>query len=374
MSPCAKWTNHGQSAGLAWTLVTAFSIGVAGCSDPVERPDTRRQLLTDVTDVVYLPTLRAFAGEAPRLVTAVDELCAAPDADRLAAAQTVWRDIRRPWKRAEAFAFGPVEDLRIDSAIDFWPIRVTDIEEEMADDTPVSAEYIAGLGASRKGLPVLEYLLFGDLQRLHEDGVSNRNCAYAAALARAVADDAGRLLAAWETSGDDFRAQLIEAGAGSERYTKLAEAISDSANAIFIAVEVAESSKLARPLGRRDGGEAQPNSVESRYSGNAIADLLDNFAGIRSVYTSTYDGVSGESYSAVIAGIDSELDTQVKDYLDRCDDALSAITGPLDEAVVSTPEEVETAFQCAKDLLRLLKVDVAGALGVTPTFGDVDGD
>lgn len=348
-----------------------------GCSSASSDggPDTRRQLLTDLVDIVYLPTYRDFAGQTPRLTEAVSALCADPTPATHTAAQDIWREIRRPWKQAEAHGFGPVVELRIDGSIDFWPVRSGDIEEEIGVDTPVTDEYIAGLGATRKGLPVLEYLLFGELARLHDDGVGNRTCAYAEALARAVESDAGRLVTAWEPAGDDFRGELIQAGDGSDTYSKLADAVNDSANAIFIATERAESLKLAKPLGRRDGGIVQPDAVESRYSDNSVADLVDTIVGIRNSYTSTYAGASGtSSYSAVVASIDAALDEQVRTQLDRCDAAIADIAGPLADAVVNAPGTVEPAFECTKELLRLFKVDVAGALGVTPTFGDVDGD
>lgn len=355
-------------------LVSGIVVMLLSCSNTSSPPDVRRQLLTDLTDIVYIPTLRAFADEVPRLSAAIDTLCAEPTAVNAVSAQSVWREVRRPWKQAEAFSFGPVDEQRLDSAIDFWPVRVADIEEQMALDSPITDDYIAGLGASRKGLPVIEYLLFADWQRLHTDGMGNRNCAYAAALARAVVGDAEKLVDAWEPHGNDFRAALVTAGEGSATYDKLADAISDSANAIFIAVEKAESNKLARPLGSDTGGTPQPSAVESRYSDNAVADLIDNIIGVRHVYTSTYAGLTGESYSATIARIDAALDQEVSARLDECETALVAIDTSLSDAITTSPAQVEAALTCTMSLLRLLKVDVAGVLGVTPTFGDVDGD
>lgn len=361
---------------LLWCSLALCTSASAACSSaPADGgTDTRRQLLVDLVDVVYLPTYRDFASETPRLIEAVNALCSEPTPEIQAAAQQVWREVRIPWKRAEANSFGPVVDLRIDGAIDFWPVRQGDIDEELALDTPVSDAYISGLGSTRKGLPVLEYLLFGDLARLHEDGVGNRACEYAQALARAVDSDAQRLLAAWEASGGDFRGEVLNAGDGSATYNKLADAISDSANAIFITTERAESLKLAKPLGRSDGDVPQPDEVESRYSNNSLADLRETLVGIRNSYTTTYGGVSGSSYSAVVAGLDGALDEQVRARMDDCDAAIGNIGEPLAEAVIAEPATVEAAFECTKELLRLFKVDVAGALGVTPTFGDVDGD
>ena len=340
---------------------------VAACGSPkTNTPDRRRELLESLVDVVYLPTSRDFAAAAGPLVEATAALCAEPSAANQQAAQLAWREARRPWKQAEPFtSFGPAADLRIDSAVDFWPLRVADVEDELAATAPITDDYIAGLGATRKGLPVIEYLLFGDLARLQD-----RPCEYLEALARAVAADADRLVSAWS----DFRAELVGAGDGSATYPRLSDAVNDTANGIFIAAEIAEGVKLAEPLGRRDGGIAQPQNVESPYSDNSIADLVDSFAGIRNAYTASYGGASGLGFSALVAGANPGLDADVRARIDECVAAAEAIEPTLATAVSDDPATVELAFTCSKELLRLLKSDVAGLLGVTPTFGDVDGD
>jgi len=238
----------------------------------------------------------------------------------------------------------------------------------------VTDAYIDGLGVSRKGLPVVEYLVFGALDRLHAGGEATRACDYAAATARAVVRSADAVIAAWEPDRDDFRGELIDAGIGSTTYSQLSEPLNDAANAIFIAIERVEGIKLAKPLGKRDGGIAQPDAVESRFSDNSIADLLDSLDGAQAAYESTRDGVTGASFRTLIAGIDATLDADVRARFDQCRADVSAIAPPLRTAVETSPGEVEVAFSCTKELLRLFKVDIAGALGVTTTFGDVDGD
>jgi predicted lipoprotein len=353
---------------LAALLTACGSSGSGG-------PDQRRELLTALTDVVYLPTYRDFAGAIPALVTATQTLCDDPTEANQAAAQQAWRDIRRPWKQSEAFAFGPATELRLDGAIDFWPLRVTDVDEELAATAAITDDYIDGLGVSRKGLPVIEYLLFGDLARLHENGVANRGCDYLAAMSRAVDRAGTTLVSSWDPAAGNFRDQLILAGDGSDTYSRLGDAVNDSANAILIAAEIAEGKKLAEPLGLRDGDVPQPQNVESPFSDNSVTDLVDSLTGVRNAYTTSYDGAAGAvSYSTFVERINPALDADVRQTIDDCIARASAIEPTLAVAVESSPAVVTTAFDCSKDLLRLLKTDVAGILGVTPTFGDVDGD
>lgn len=344
---------------------------VASCSNPSSSTPLGRALLTDLVDVVYLPAMEDNARLLPELASAVDQLCAAPDQTKLDAARQSWRHVRTPWKQIEAMRIGPVVDARYDSELDFWPVRTEDIENELSLTTPIDDAYIAGLGATRKGLPVLEYLLFGSLDRFS----TPRTCAYAAALAKRASERAAALVDTWRPTGGNYRAQVVDAGAAGSMYMSFGAAIDVTGNAMIFAVENAEGLKLAKPLGRRDGGIPQPTDVESRFADNARADLLDTLAGVRAVYTSTYAGVSGAtSFSSYVRTRDSALDAEVQAQLGMCEAIVTAWSQPLATLVVSDPEPAVAAFDCTKLVLALLKADVAGLIGVTPTFGDVDGD
>lgn len=347
-----------------------IALVLAACSSPSSGVPIGRDIVIGLVDTVYLPAMAELGERMPALVTASEALCGAPDASRLDAARAAWRSVRVPWKHLEAMAIGPVMTERIDAELDFWPARVADIEDELALATPIDDVYVATLGATRKGLPVIEYLLFGEPSHLSDP----RACTYLVALARRAADRANALATAWRPDAADYRAQLVDAGPGS-MYGSIGEAIDTMGNALIIAIENAEGLKLARPLGRRDGGTPQPEAVESRFSDNARTDLLDSLAGARAVYTSTYgDRQSEHSFSSFIRSRDRALDAEVLAQLVACEDIVAGWPAPLAELVVTAPDAPTAAFDCTKQLLALLKADVAALIGVTPTFGDVDGD
>jgi len=349
-------------------------IAAVGCSAGPSGPDRRAQLVHDLADVVYLPILRELPPQTAELVARSEALCAEPTQATLDAARQAWRAARAPYKRSEAFRFGPVADLRVAGAIDFWPARSADIEDELAQTAPITETYVGGLGSTRKGLPVLEYLLFGELERLHDGGSAMRACDYVVELARDVDRRARELVAAWEPSGGDFRGKLIDPGSGGSPYAKLSDAVAEAANGLFAILEELEAAKLAKPLGHVDGGIPQPEAVESSLADNGAADMAANLAGARAVYTTEYGGATGMSFSQAVADLDAQLDADVRAKFDTCAAAFQAMGRPLADAVVNDPAGVEAAFTCAKELYTLFVADVAGALGVTPTIGDVDGD
>lgn len=354
-----------------WRSCVLSSALLAACSGPTTSGAApAREIVTTLVDDVYLPTLEELAAQAPALVTATTALCASPDATTLARARDAWRALRVPLGRQESMAIGPIATLRIDAELDFWPARTSDIDGELALATPIDDAYVAGLGATRKGLPVIEYLLFVD-GRLE----TPRACAYLTALARRVEDRTRVLVEAWRATGGDYRGELVAADEAGSMYMSLGEAINAAGNALIVAVENLEGLQLAKPLGRRDGGTPQPGATKSRFSDASAADALATLAGARRVYLGSLTEMPAPaSFSAYVRSRDAMLDDEVLAQLARCEDTIRAWPAPLDELVVSDPEPPSASFECAKELLALLKADVAGLLGITPTFGDVDGD
>ncbi len=344
----------------------AVALAAACSSDTDGGTDGRRAVLEALADNVYVPLANEFRAGTPALIEAVGAVCDDPTGDALAGAQSAWRDARRPFKRLEAARFGPLAELRIDGAVDFWPARTDDIDAELTLETPMTQTYVSGLASTRKGLPALEYLLFAQSDRLAEE----RACAYAAAIAADIDVRAADLATAW----GPFRDELVTAGDGSSEYSKLSDALDDVGNALFGGVADIEGMKLAAPLGRRDGDVPQPDQAESRFADNAITDLLDALDGALAVYTSTYGAATGPSLSAATASLSPQLDADVHATFDACRAAVLAIPPPLRTAVVDAPASVDEALACTKTLYDLLVVDVAGVLGLTPTFGDNDGD
>lgn len=366
------------------SVLAAACGGSGGKDSPYDaRPAVDPQLLLrDVGEVVIVPGYRELHARAQALVTATRALCTAPAAGTLDAAQDAWRATRGPWKRSEAFGFGPVKDLRIDTAVDFWPARPSSIEAELAKTDPVPETYAASLGDTVKGLPVMEYILFdhegGDsavLATLQDaNGQATRTCQYVLALAVDVELRARTLLDAWDPAGGDFAGELARAGIGGTVYVDRAKAISAIVNAFVQLVQTVEGIKLATPLGLRDGGTPQPQAAESWRSDNSRQDILDNLAGVRSMYTTSYGERTGVSFHDAVAALDPALDAAIMAQFDAADAAVAAIALPLDQAVIDAPETVDAAFQSVKELFRLMAVDMVAVLGVTLSFSDNDGD
>lgn len=350
---------------------------VASCEDASgpSRADVLRELSTDV----IVPTYGAFETRTDTLEGEVAGLCEALDASALERAQAAWRDARVPLKQAEAWAFGPIEDLRIEAAVDFWPVRTYAVDETLESGGPFTLEAVEALGVASRGLPALEYLLFDHeggseavLERLGTDvGGGTRACAYAAGLALDVEARAAELHAAWSPAGEDY-ASAFSQGAGEGDMAGVQMSLDTLVNRTIFALANVTDAKLGKPLGRGNGGSPVPGAVESRFSDNSWADIRANIEGVGQVYFGKQD--DGTGLQDLIVGPNPDLDTRIVAAFGALRSALAAPPDVLRIAVVEHPEAVNAIRDEVLELRRLFQVDLATQLGVTVTLNDNDGD
>jgi len=369
-------------AVLAAIAVGALVAAAApSCSEETDGGEVdRREMLREIGENVVVPTYRDFEARAGELADAAVAFCDAPSADRLGAAQRAWWEAHGVLRRGSAFAFGPHSDapLRVGPKVDFWPVREDDVEEVLAGTGAIDPE---ALGASRKGLPVVEYLLYdaegGDtavMTAFDDPDGGARRCDYLTVLTADVVEQARTLADAWDPAHGDYLSELVDAGRDSESFDSLHAAVSEVVNRMLFAVENVIVLKLGKPDGDPTGGEPMPDLVESRYSDRSLEDMLDDLGSVHAVYTGSYGDVDGMGVDEYLRARSPRLDAAVLDHIELATRSISEIPEPLRTAVVEDRAAVQRAKSNARALHFLLGVDVANAMAVTVTFNDTDGD
>lgn len=364
--------------GRAGALLACVLCLIACDADPQQSP--RRRTLEGLIDHVILPLLGDLEDRAGELDARAHELCEQPRPSSLVLARDAWQRARTPLKQAEVLAFGPhtLSPWRLQGQLDFWPVRPGSIETTLEDDAP----FVVGdddrllLGAAAKGMPAIEYLLYGpgvDAARF-EDA---RRCAYLIALTADLERQARALREAW---AGPFGQQLrIAAGDGTadggmQRYDDIRESFGELVNSLSFTVEVVRTDKLGRPFGLT-GGEPQPDALESRFAQRSIADAIDTLGGVEAIFTGRYDG---RSRTGGIAGLLRERgqpqDLLFERHMAAASAALEAIDGPLERAIERDRDGVQAALDALRELQIFLQVELTQALAVTVTFGGSDGD
>jgi hypothetical protein len=353
-----------------------LSLAVASCGES-QNTALRSAFLKELGGDVILPTYRDFDTRAEALAGALAALEATPTEATLGAAQSAWRAVRTPWSMQESFHVGPSEELHTGAAADQVP-STTGIDSLLAGSAPLTKEAVAELGANRKGMLAMEYVLFDAeggnaavLSRLTAEGnAGTRRRAYVKALGAVLHEDARAVRTAWEPDQGNFIAQLSSAGNSGSKYATQKDAVDEVVNRLIASVETAEL-KLSKPLGFDTGGTIRPDQEETRRSDNTLRDLLDTLEGMERVWL----GPNGNGgLSRVVAANNKALDETVRGDLAAVRTALEAIPPPLRTALYNHRESVESARAAIANLRATLTSEVVANLGVTLKFNDNDGD
>lgn len=349
------------------------------CSETPADTFDRNAMLAALADNVCAPLARAVADSQRALSLAAAAFADAPAAATLTAARTAWRDARRPLKRASAFAAGPMETLRVRSAIDWFPSDDAAVERALAGSEPITAASVDTLGANQRGMPAMEYLLFAadepaTLAAFTAGPTAARRRDLLRAAGAYAATRAGELAAAWDRAMGDYAGQLARAGRGSAVFPTTRAAVDLVVNQLIGAVDSAAAMRLGAPLGASDGGAPQPDAVESPFSDASLTDLRALLEGVDALYTGALDAHAGLGVRDLVRSRSPAVDAVVRTRTDAALAAVAAIPGTLREAVVREPARVLAALEAVRAWKRTIQVDVANLLGVTVTFTDADGD
>lgn len=364
-----------RSVQAAALLAAAAAIGCAPPQDYDAKP-----VLLDLVQDVMLPVLSDVAARSKDLSTAADALAADPTEETLSATQAAWRAAREPWRRTDAFSFGPVVDQGLGASIDWWPAKPATIDEKIASGAAGGAAYIDSLGTSAKGFMALEYLLFdsaaGDgavLAALSGDTGAPRR-AFAAALAANLAGKTEALRLAWDEAGGKYALEVTEAGEGSRAFTTRKAAVDELVNQMVFQADTLLNARIGKPAGKSSGGDPLPDTEESPRSDNSLADMLASLGGLSAIYEGKYGDADGLGLSDLVKARSPAVDDRVRQAFGEARSRIEAIPPPFRTAIFDHEAEVTAAYESTRKLKRELATEVVSALGSTLRFNDADGD
>ncbi|MCB0640078.1 MAG: hypothetical protein KDC44_00490 [Phaeodactylibacter sp.] len=313
-------------------LVLAAFASSCGDDEQVGPTFDYSSVLTDVTNKVIVQTYVDLADNAQALVTAVTELQNNTTSDNLTAARNAWIATRLPWEQSEGFLFGPVDTKGIDPALDSWPVNQVDLENVLAGGDALTAGYVSSLEGTLKGFHTIEFLLWDTDGEKTVADFTAREFEYLIATTQVLADDAATLANAWESTGENFAANLIEAGEAGSIYISQKAALEELANGILGIADEVGNGKINDPLEQED-----LSLEESQFSDNSKTDFTNNIRSIQHVYM----GISGDGLSVIVADEDPNLDAEIQSAIQTAIDAIQAIPGTFTEAI---PADSPTRF------------------------------
>ncbi len=381
----------------------ALACGFASCSDDNNENGgggektyaiTQAQLdpvIQQVVNNVILPTYKDLASKNDALNSAVQTFRQSPSDANFEALANAWLAARQPWETSEAFLWGPVADKGLDPNMDSWPLDQSAIvqllQSQQWNDMEWSGDYNEdddNIAAKQevRGFHTLEYLTFFDgkartISATSTDGFSDPNALqygdavaagygdawgnYMQAVGALLRSDANSLYSDWSESfnGGNSYAEIFKSHDGTQGYQSALnciEALIDGCTEI--ASEVG-SSKIGDPISKYEAGQTEEAlyAVESWYSWHSRDDYTNNIYSIRNVYYGSLDGtVNSNSMSAVMAKVNSDLDTKVKNAISTAAAAIQAIPQPFRSNINSA--EAKAAMDACGDLEDVLNKEL----------------
>ncbi|MGI8936219.1 MAG: imelysin family protein [Phormidesmis sp.] len=319
-------------------------------------------VISEFTSKVVIPQYEQFALRTAALNQAIEAFVASPTEASLAAARQAWTATRISWEQTETFAFGPAGSLGFDGAMDSWPVNQTDIEQVLAGSEPITAESVAQLQDTERGMHSIEYILFGTDASKAVSDFSDREQAYLSALGEDLNTSADALLASWTAGIEGQPAyETVFASAGSadnEVYPTIAAAGQELVSGIIDSLTEVGEEKLAAPFTAQD-----TEGLESRFSAQTINDLKSNLQSAENGYFGQFPEAGTKtdaSISTYVAARDPALDKKVTDQFAAANSALNAVPTPLEKSLTdeAAADEIEQAIAAILEVKSTLETEV----------------
>lgn len=318
------------------------------------------------------PGFEAYAARAQDLPPAMDALCAMPGEETLADARSAFDAALLAWSGVEFIRFGPtIQNDRLERT-HFWPdpkgIGLRQVQALLAEPhlSATTPQDLAGKSVALQGFPALEFVLFGSGAEALVSGDDPFRCSFAAAIADNLNGMAQALATEW--AAEDLA--ILTPGPDNPAYRTPEETTLEIIQALTTGLEIVGEFKIQPVLGD-ELADARPRRAIFRRSGQSLATIRANLAGLRALFE-----VTGFAGPLAAAGHDDMILRSVAFEFSNASRALASLALSLEEAVIDEDERrsLEFAVIVANSLRTSIGQTLPANLGLVMGFNSLDGD
>ncbi len=336
--------------------------------------------LTDLTDKHIIPSYAAMQTEALALKDSADVFCAlpSPTSPDLVTLQRNWQQFNVAWQQIQWLKVGAVVENDRLLRFQLWPDQndavSRGVNDLIAEQFFISAEYVSGENLGAQGIPALEYLLFpeasSDSLLIATD--RQKRCEVSLAIAQNLLNMSTDITADWRATGGNYRAEFV---GGTGDFTSVQNVVEELTTNWLQHIEIVEDTKLNEVLGEISPGNFR--DAEHYLSDKSLTSIGINIQGFLSIYTND-DGLGFDSILVDFLGqqsINDELTASLTTIVDQIglinqnfdsyDAMLSDATGR--EALTNLVSEMRV-------LIDLIDITFTQALDLNLGFNSTDGD
>ena len=338
--------------------LVALGIILTACTSGPSQSD----VVAVLANQSIVPSLEESVAQLDTLHDDVTSFCAGPEPAGRAALTASWKSAKSAWEAVEAVVpFGPASILRTVSMVNYQPISEAGIDELLASDESIDADYLANRSsATRRGLGSIEYTLLGPQQ----EGLES-SCQLAVATAEVAAKSVAELAEAWTVAhdgGPPYVQTFIEEMAPRD-------SMGDVVGAMVETLKQQSLFEVGVAIGVT-AAEADPLAIPEGHAGFGAGRYLAQLDSIEDVLRAGGEG----SLLVLIESRSGEVAAEIEATLEAARQEMLGFSEPLRSVADSSPESLEPFLSYVTTLRTLLEADVVSLLDITLGFSDSDGD
>jgi predicted lipoprotein len=261
--------------------------------------------LADLTDKHIIPSYAVMQTKAQTLKDSTDVFCAllspsnspstSPSNDDLVILQQNWQSFNSAWQRIQWLKVGAVVENDRLLRIQLWPDAngavSRGVNDLIAEQFFITAEYVSGENLGAQGIPALEYLFFPEVSSdsLLTATDRQKRCEVSSAIAQNLLNMSTDINADWQATGGNYQAEFV---GGTGDFTSVKNAVEELTTNWLQHIEIVEDTKLNEVLGDSSPGKAR--DAEHSLSDKSLASISINIHSFLSIYTND-DGLGFDS-------------------------------------------------------------------------------
>ena len=289
------------------------------------------------------------------------------------------------WEYVKQFNFGPASTITVmlqTETVNVFPSDTALIRTKIAQGITTIPSTSS---TTYSGFPAIDYLLYGKIltdQQIVDSFIvapaAAKRCTYLKAVSASLKSKINTTYLNWTANGTNF-VNLYRNNTGID----LGSSASQTINMMVADIENCKNFKLGIPLNYAhnvviDATVANPFKRKSYHSDSSLVLMKASIEFLRLLYMGiSPQGINGQGFDDYLEDIGrTALSVQIKNEIELVQTKLDVIGDSISVGVQNPAgkQKVLDSYIETQNLLTLLKVDFASAVGVIISYGDTDGD
>ncbi len=339
----------------------------------------RKAMLENIGNTIIIPAYQALNNKVIALDSLATVFTVTPDLASLTGLQNAFKDACLAWQHVSVFEFGPAEQALLRTNTNTFPTDTVQIANNVNSGS-YNLSTVSNIDA--KGLPALDYLLFGIgtdntaiLDKYTSDANAIKRKMYLHDITNEIKTNVNTVYTGWISGGGNYIATFVSAMG-----TDVGSSLGYLVNQLNYDFETLKNYKIGIPLGKKTLGTPLPEKTEAHYSGISVQLAVEQLKALEDVYLGrNLQGADGSGIDDYLVHLKSQynsgqLSDAIKAQLTMAASKLQVVPDPLSQTILNNAPVVDAAYVELQKQVVLFKTDMPSALGVLITYQDNDGD